>query len=196
MLIHILQHVLDANLLAVADAPDTVELKSLADGTLEDEYRRGTRATDEIDTLRVQMGDGQREDTVMMAVEQSDAVRPYQGSAILLAGVEDALFEQGALLRLLTESGRDDDKGAHPLLGTEVIDIVRAEPGGHHQYGQISLGNLLHVVESLDALYIVLLGIHDMQGTAEASTDNIANDRSAWLVHIVRAADDHNAPGL
>ena len=44
MLVHILQHVLDADLFAIADRPDAVELQSFADRTLEDEHRRCTRA--------------------------------------------------------------------------------------------------------------------------------------------------------
>ena len=44
MLVHILQHVLDADLLAIADRPYAVELQSFADRTLEDEHRRCTRA--------------------------------------------------------------------------------------------------------------------------------------------------------
>ena len=44
VLVHILQHVLDTDLLAVADRPHAVELKALDDGTLEDEDGRSTRA--------------------------------------------------------------------------------------------------------------------------------------------------------
>ena len=51
MLVHILQHVFDADLLAVADTPHTVELQSLDDGTLQDKHGCSTRATDEIGAL-------------------------------------------------------------------------------------------------------------------------------------------------
>ena len=58
MLVHIHEYILDANLLAVANAPDRIELETLDDGTLEDEDRRGTRTTDEVDALRIELGDG------------------------------------------------------------------------------------------------------------------------------------------
>ena len=117
---------------------------------------------------------------MVVAIEQSDAVRTNQGCSELLTGVENTLFERCSLLRLLTESGRDDDKGAHPFLSTEEIDVIRAVLGCHHEYGEIRLGNILHVVDGLDALYLVFLGIHDINGTT-------------WLVHIVRAANDDDA---
>ena len=104
MLVHILQHVFDADLLAVADTPHAVELQSLDDGTLQDEHGCGTRAADEIGALWTQVRNRQREDAVVVAVQQTDAVRTYQGCPVAFAGVEDTLFEGGALLRLLTEA--------------------------------------------------------------------------------------------
>lgn len=41
VLVHILEHVLDADLLAVADTPYGVELQTLLDGRLQDEDGRG-----------------------------------------------------------------------------------------------------------------------------------------------------------
>ena len=41
----------------------------------------------------------------MPAREQADAVGAYQRTAVLLAGVEDALLQLGTLGRLLAESG-------------------------------------------------------------------------------------------
>ena len=42
VLVHKLQHVLNAYLLAVADAPHRVELQALGHGRLKDEHRRGS----------------------------------------------------------------------------------------------------------------------------------------------------------
>ena len=69
MLVHILKHIFDTNLLTIADAPYRIELQAFSDSTLKDEYSRGTRAADEVDTLRVQVGDGKGEDTVVMTVQ-------------------------------------------------------------------------------------------------------------------------------
>ena len=99
---------------------------------------------------------------MVVAVEQTDAVGTNQGSAKLLAGIEDTLFKHRALFCLFSESGRDDDKGAYPLLCTEVIDIVGTELSSHHENGEIRLWNVLYVVYGLDALYFVFFGIHDM----------------------------------
>ena len=52
MLVHILQHVFDADLLTIADTPHAIELQSLDDGTLQDKHGCSTRATDEIGALR------------------------------------------------------------------------------------------------------------------------------------------------
>ena len=87
VLVHILQHILNANLFAIADAPHTVELQTLDNGTLQDEHRRRTRAADEVNSLRVQIRDGEREHTMVVAVQQTNAVRTDQGSPILFTGV-------------------------------------------------------------------------------------------------------------
>ena len=68
VLVHILQHILNANLFAIADAPHTVELQTLDNGTLKDEHRRCTRPADEVNSLRVQIRDGEREHTMVVAV--------------------------------------------------------------------------------------------------------------------------------
>ena len=57
-LVHILQHILDTNLFAVADAPHAVKLQTFDNSTLQNEHRCGARARDKIHTLRVQIGDG------------------------------------------------------------------------------------------------------------------------------------------
>ena len=196
VLVHILQHVLDTNLFAVADAPHTIELETLDDGTLEDEDRCGTRAGDKVDTLRIQVWDGEREDTMVVAVQKSDAVRTNQRRTVFLTRVEDALLQDSPRLRLLTESGRDDDKGFGALLLAEVVHIVGTELRRHHQHGEIRLGDILHIVESLDSLYFVFLGVYDVQVTTETTTDNITYDRATRLMYVVRAANDDDARGF
>ena len=153
VLVHILQHILDAYLLTVAYRPHAVELEAFDDGTLENKHRRGTGTRDEVDTLRIEVGDGQGEDAVVVAVQQSDAVGSYQGCPVLFTRVEDTLFEGGTRLGLFSESGRDDDEGTYPFLLAEIVHIVGAELRCHHQYGQLCLGDILHVVKRLDALY-------------------------------------------
>ena len=131
-----------------------------------------------------------------MAVQESDAVRADQGGTVLLAGVEDALLESGSGLGLLAKACRDDDEGAHTLLAAEVIDIVGAELCGHHEDGQLGLGDVLHVVEGLDALHLVFLGIHYIQGACEAAVLDITHNGTTGLVHVVGATDNDDAPWI
>ena len=67
--IHILEYVFNTYLLTIANRPDTIELQSFDDGTLENKDGSGARAADEIDTLRIQFGDRLGEDTVVLTVE-------------------------------------------------------------------------------------------------------------------------------
>ena len=104
VLVHILQHIFNTDLFAVANAPHAIKLQALDDGTLENKYGRSTRARHEIDALRIQMGNGQGKDTVVVAVQQSDTVRTNQGCTILLAGVEDTLLQDCTSLGLLAKA--------------------------------------------------------------------------------------------
>ena len=103
--IHIFQHRLDTILLTITDRPDAIELQTLAHSTLKDKHRRGTRARDKVNTLRIEVGDRTGKDGVMPAREQSDTVRTYQRTAILVTDIQDTLFEQSTLVGLLTKTG-------------------------------------------------------------------------------------------
>ena len=141
----------------------------------------------------MQVRDGQGEHAVVVAVQQSDAVRPDEGGTILFAGVEDALLEFGTRLRLFTESGRDDDEGACLLLLRQQFHIVGTELRRHHEDGQFGRGYLTGIVEGLDSLHFVFLGVYNAQGSIVTATDQIAYNRAAGLMYVVRAADDDNA---
>ncbi len=169
MFVHVLQHVFDANLLAVADGPYAVELQSLDDGTLEDEYRRGTGTRDEIDTLGIKCRNGFGEYRMVVAGEQSDAVRADECGTILFAGVEDALFHDGTGLGLLAETRRDDDEGAGALVACQQFDGVGTQLGRNDEDGQFGGWQFVGIVEHLDALYLVLFGVHHAQGSFESS---------------------------
>ena len=176
MFVHVLQHVLDTNLLAVADGPDAVELQPLDDGTLEDEYRRGTRARDEIDTLGIERGDGFGEYRMVVAGKQSDAVGADERGTILFAGVEDALFHDSTRLGFFAEACRDDDERPCALVACQQFDGVGTQLGGNDEDGQFGGWQFLGIVEHFDALYLVLFGIHHAQGTFESSLQNISYD--------------------
>ena len=92
VIVHILQHVLDTDLFAIADAPHAIELQAFDDSTLQDKDCRCSRATDEIHSHRIEVWDRECEHTMMVAVQQSDTVRTDQGCPIFLASVENTLF--------------------------------------------------------------------------------------------------------
>ena len=94
---------------------------------------------------------------------------------------------------LLAKARRDDDKGSHLLLGCKILHILRAEPRCHHEDGQVGGGHPLHVVEHLDTLHFVFLGVYNVQGSIVTATNQITHNRAAWLMHVIRAADDDNA---
>ena len=170
MLVHIFQHRLDTILLTVTDRPDAIKLQALAHGTLKDKHRRGTRARDKVNTLWIEVGYRTREDGVMPAREQSDTVGTYQRTAILVTDIQDTLFEQSALVGLLTEAGGYDNERTHLLLLGQQFHVVRTILGGHHQDSQVRRRQLACIMEGLDTLHLVLFGIHYTQRTLVATT--------------------------
>ena len=99
----------------------------------------------------------------MPAGEQSDAVGADECTVILLARIQNALFQFGTRLGLFAKTCRDDDESLGLLLFGHQFHVVRTVFGSHHEDGQFRRGQFLGIVESLDALHLVLLGIHDAQ---------------------------------
>ena len=193
VLVHILKHVLNTNLLTISDAPYRIELQTLSNSTLKNKYSCSTRAADEVGSLWVEVGNGQGKHAVMLAVEQSDTVWPDEGCLVLFTGIEDALFEGCSLRRLLTKTRRDNDEGPHAFFRTEVVHIVRTIPRCHHEDGEVGLGDVLHIMEDAEALHLIFLRVHDTQFALIATTEQIAHDGTSGLVSVVRAADDDDA---
>ena len=193
MLVHILQHILYTYLLTVSDAPHAVKLQAFYHGTLKDEHRRGARSRYKVNALWVQVRYGQCEHAVVIAVQQSDAVRSDECRPVFLTGVEYALFQLCTRLCLLAESGRDNHKGLCALLGAEIVHIVRTELGSHYQHRQFRRWYILHVVIGFYSLHLVLFGVYDVQVATETTILNISHDRASGLMHVVRAADDDDA---
>ena len=126
VLVHILQHILDANLFPVTDGPNAVELESLDDGTLQNEDSSGTGAADKIDTLRMQLGNRLREDAMMVAIEQSDAVRTYQVQPPYCSHVSRMRCSISApALVSSPKPRRDDDKGTCLFVTCQQFHRVR-----------------------------------------------------------------------
>ena len=193
VLVHVLQHILDAYLLSVAYTPDTVELQALDDGTLQNENGCSTRAADKVNALGVERRNGFGEYRMVVACEQSYTVGPYECCPILFAGVQDALFQQGTCLCLLAKSGRDDDERLGTLFARQQIYGIRAQFGRHHQDGQLGGGKLASIVKHPDALHLVFLGIYHTQGALIATLQDVTYHGSTGFVYIVRASYNDNA---
>ena len=122
--------------------------------------------------------------------QQSDAVRTYQRAAVFLAGIQYLLLESGAFSRLLAEACRDDDERPDLLLGGQHLHIVGTEAGGNYQDGQVGGRQLADIVEHLDALHLVLLGIDHPERALVASAQQVADHGAARFMYIITTADD------
>ena len=134
VLVHILQHVLNAYLLTVSYAPHAVKLQAFYHGTLKYEHRRCARSRYKVNALWVQVWYWQSKHAVVVAVQQSDAVRSDECRPVFLTGVKYSLLQFCTRLCLLAKSGRDNHKSLCALLGAEIVHIVRTELGGHYQH--------------------------------------------------------------
>ena len=126
------------------------------------------------------------------ACQQTDTVRSYQGTAIFVTGFYNLLFQQGTLVRFLTETSRDNDKCTHLLFLCQEFHVLRTETCCHHQDGKICCRQLLHIMENLDTLNLILLRIHHTQDTLISSIQDISDYRTARLMNIIRTTDNNN----
>ena len=188
--VHILQYRLNAYLVAIAHTPDTVELQALADGTLKDKHSRSTTARDEVDAFGVELGNRFGEHRVVPAGEQADAIGTNERTAILLTDVEYALLQFGPLVGFLTEAGRNNNERANMLFGCQKLYVVRTILGSNDEDGQVRRRQFAGVVKCLDALHLVLLGVHDTKRTTIAAAKKIAYNGTAGLMNIITTADD------
>ena len=134
VLVHILQHVLNAYLLTVSYAPHAVKLQAFYHGTLKYEHCRCTRSRYKVNTLWVQIWYWQSKHAVVIAVQQSYAVRSYQCCAVFLASVKYSLLQFRTRLCFLAKSGRDNHKSLCALLAAQIVHIVRTELRCHYQH--------------------------------------------------------------
>ena len=191
--VHILQHVFHTNLFGVSHRPYGVELQSLGHGTLKDEYRRGTRTGNKVNTLWMQLWNGLAKNTVMPCVHVADAIGADERRAITVHRFQNTVFEHCTLVRLLTEAGRKNDKRPHLLLGCQHFHDIGTHRCRNSQNGQVGFGNVLHIGISLHALYFLFFRIDSTQFTGISATDKIAQDGPSGLMHIVGCSHHNNA---
>ena len=104
VLVHILQHVLNAYLLTVSYAPHAVKLQAFYHGTLKYEHCRCTRSRYKVNTLWVQIWYWQSKHAVVVAVQQSYAVWSDECRPVFLASVKYSLLQFRTRLGLLAKS--------------------------------------------------------------------------------------------
>ena len=106
---------------------------------------------------------------MVVTVEQSDAVRTNQRSSVGCTSVQDTLLHLSTLLCLFTEACRDDDEGTRLLVASQQLNGIGTKLGRNHQHGQFGGRQFLGIVENLDALHLVLLGINNTKGALIAT---------------------------
>ena len=143
----------------------------------------------------MQLGNRLREDAMMVAIEQSDAVRTYQCSPILLACVENALFHLSPRLGLFAKACRDDDKGTGFFVTCQQFHRVRAQLGRNDQDGQFGGRQFTGIMKHLDALHLVFFRIDNAKRAFIATLQQVAYDGSTRLVDIVGTPDNCNGFG-
>ena len=129
----------------------------------------------------------------MPSIEQSDAVRTDECTAVLLAGGENLLLEHGTFVGFLAKTGRYNNERANTLLFREKFDVLRTEFRRHDQNREFGRRKVLHVLKRLDALNLVFLRVDDAQFALESATQQVSHDSTAGLLNIVRATDDDDA---
>ena len=194
MVVHILQHILYTDLLAVAYAPYGIELQAFRHRRLQDEHRCSTAARDEVSPLRTERRYGLCKHRMVVTVHQTDTVGADEGGTILLAQIQYALFQLSSSRGLFTKSCRDDDERTHVLVACKQFHIVRTERRRHDEDGQDGGRQVSSIMQRRDSLHLRLLGVHHPQFSLIAAIDQVAYNGSTRFVYIVGATDDHNAP--
>ena len=124
--------------------------------------------------------------------EQADAVGTNERTAVLLADVEDLLFQQGTLVGLFAEACRYNNERAHELFLGQIVYIVGAEACCHDEYGEVGGRQFLDIVEGAYALHFVLFRVDDAQRALVVAAYEVSYYGTARLVSIVRASDDND----
>ena len=183
-LVEVLQHILDAQLGAVANGPHAVELQAVAHAVLLDEHGRGTAAGDEVHTLGVKVGNGGVEAAGIVGVEEAGAVGADERTADTVDGVNDVLLDGGALGVLLAEAGADDDEALGALLLGQHVDRLGAELGGDAEDGAVHLRQVVDLGVALHALHLRLLGVDGVHLALEGALQQVLEGFAARLMHI------------
>jgi hypothetical protein len=76
------------------------------------------------------------------------------------------------------------------LFGCQKLYVVRTILGSNDEDGQVRRRQFAGVVKCLDALHLVLLGVHDTKRTTIAAAKKIAYNSATRFMNIVRAAND------
>ena len=192
ILVHILQHIFHTYLLGIPHRPDRIKLQTFCYGTFQNENSSRTGAGYQIDSLRMQLRNGLTEHTMMPGIHQSDAVRPYQGSTVLIYRFQNTVFQQSALMCLFTESGGENDKRPYLLLSCKHFHGIRTHLCGNSEYRKFRIGNVLHISISCYTLYFCLFRIHGTKFTGITTINKVTQDSASRLVHIIGCSHHYN----
>ena len=190
--VHVLQHILHADLLGIAHRPYRVELQSLGHGALQYEHRCGTGAGNQVHPLRMQLRDGLAEYTVMPRVHKTDTVGAYQRGSIPVHRFQYAIFQHSTLMGLLTKTGRKDNERLHLLLRSKHLHRIGTKRGRYGKDGKVRIGNVLHIRKGSNTLHFSLFRIHGTKLTGISAAKQIFQDSPSGFVYIVGCPHYHN----
>ena len=190
--VHVLQHILHADLLGIAHRPYRVELQSLGHGALQYEHRCGTGAGNQVHPLRMQLRDGLAEYTVMPRVHKTDTVGAYQRGSIPVHRFQYAIFQHSTLMGLLTKTGRKDNERLHLLLRSKHLHRIGTKRGRYGKDGKVRIGNVLHIRKGSNTLHFSLFRIHGTKLTGISAAKQIFQDSPSGFVYIIGCPHYHN----
>ena len=140
----------------------------------------------------MQLRDGLAEHTMMPGIHQSNAIRPYQGSSILIHRFQNTVFQQRTLMCLLTKPGGKDDKRTYLLFSSKHLHSIRTHLCRNGKYSHIRIGNILHIGISCYTLYFCLFGVYGTEFSGIATVNKITQDGASRLVHIIGCSHHYN----
>ncbi len=102
-----------------------------------------------------------------------------------LTCVKNLPFKPCTLLRFLSETGRNDDKGLGLLILSESAHGGRTESGRDDQYGKFGRREFGNVVKHLDAVHLIFPRVDYAQCACISAANDVADNSATRFMHIV-----------
>ena len=192
MLVHILQHIFHSNLFGIAHRPYGIELQAFSYCALQNKHRSGPGTGNQINTLRVQIGNRLAEHAMMPRIHQPDTIRTYQRSAVLIHCFQNTVFQQRPFMRFLSETCRENDERTYLLFRSKQFYRIRTKRCRYGKYCQVRIRNILYISIRCNALYFCFFRIDGTQFSGITAINQISQNSSTGFMYIVGSSHHHN----